>query len=257
MSERPWMPLYIGDYLKDTGHLSVEEHGAYLLLIMRYWEDGGLPTDERLIARYSRMVPDQWAMSRDVLAALFDDGWKHKRIDEEISKAEAIIEKRRAAAEHRHRKSNAHAEQVQSISNDTGVPQSHTPPSSLRSEGSAKRPTRLLADWTLPADWKAEAVTAGLPPQRADLEGCKMRDWSLSSKNGARRDWLATWRNWYREAIDRLPQNRAPPKPQTAQEIAIDLLRTMGTADADTAAQTQGNNPALVGIPGPERARSG
>lgn len=129
------MPLDIGDYLRDTGHLSVAEHGAYLLLIMRYWEDGGLPTDERMIQRYSRMTPEQWAESRDVLAAFFDADWHHGRIDAEISKAEEIIGKRRAAAEHRHAKSNAHAQQVQSTSSDTGVPPSPSPElSSLRSE---------------------------------------------------------------------------------------------------------------------------
>lgn len=255
MVDRPWMPLYIGDYLKDTGHLSVEEHGAYLLLIMRYWEDGGLPADERLIQRYSRMSAVQWTESRDVLAALFDDGWKHGRIDAEIAKAEEIIGKRRAAAEQRHSKSNAHAEQVQSNSSDTGVPQSHKQPSSLRSDGEArKRAARLPKDWVLPSDWKAEAVAAGLPSERADIEARKMVDWSASSKNGARLDWHASWRNWFREAIDRLPQNRAPPKARTAAEIGLDLLRTMGTTDADTAAKTQGSHPALVGLPSPERA---
>lgn len=258
MSQRHWMPLNVDDYLGDTGHLTAAEHGAYLLLIMRYWQDGGLPTDERMVARYSRLTPEQWSESRDVLAAFFAEGWKHARIDAEIAKAEELIEKRRTAANQRHSKSNAHAEQVQSNSSDTGVPQSHKHPSSLRSDGEArKRAARLPEGWVLPIAWRAEAIAAGLPPERTDIEARKMADWSVSSKNGARLDWHANWRNWYREAIDRLPQNRAPPKPQTAQEIAQDLLRTMGTADADTSAQTQGNHPALVRIPGPERARSG
>lgn len=123
------MPLDVGDYLKDTGHLTVAEHGAYLLLIMHYWINGGLPADERMIARIARMSPDQWAESRDVIAAMFREGWKHKRIDEEVEKAEGLIAKRRAAANARHHGSTGDADalQVDSTSSDTGVPPSPSP----------------------------------------------------------------------------------------------------------------------------------
>lgn len=88
MSNRAWMPLHIENYLADTGHLTAAEHGAYLMLIMHYWREGRLPEDERLIQRIARLSKDEWAESRDILAALFRDGWKHKRIDEELAKAD-------------------------------------------------------------------------------------------------------------------------------------------------------------------------
>lgn len=123
-SNRAWMPLHIENYLADTGHLTAAEHGAYLMLIMHYWREGSLPSDERLIQRIARLSKEEWADSRDVLAALFREGWTHKRIDEELAKADEIIEKRRNAALGRHAKSkvDASAEQVQSTSSDTGVP---------------------------------------------------------------------------------------------------------------------------------------
>lgn len=122
------MPLDVGDYLKATDHLTVVEHGAYMLLIMRYWQKGGLgTTDEKLIARYAHLTAEQWAESRDVLLALFDEGWTHKRIDAELAKAAEIIEKRRSAAEQRHYKSNAHGEHLDGNSSHAGVPPSPEP----------------------------------------------------------------------------------------------------------------------------------
>ncbi|MGM5009986.1 YdaU family protein [Rhizobium sp. 969_B3_N1_2] len=140
MSNRAWMPLHIADYLADTGHLTATEHGAYLLLIMHYWQNGALPENERVIARIAKLSPEQWEESRDMLAMLFGPGWKHKRIDAELEKADEIIEKRRAAAEARYSKgknqtSDANAMHVQSKCTDTGVPPStDNQSSSLRSE---------------------------------------------------------------------------------------------------------------------------
>jgi uncharacterized protein YdaU (DUF1376 family) len=140
MSNRAWMPLHIGDYLADTGHLTATEHGAYLLLIMHYWQNGSLPENERVIARIAKLSPEQWEESRDMLAMLFGPGWTHKRIDAELSKADEIIEKRRAAAEARYSKgkkdtSDANAMHVHSKCSDTGVPPfTDNQSSSLRSE---------------------------------------------------------------------------------------------------------------------------
>ena len=117
------MPLHIDDYLADTGHLTGAEHGAYMLMIMHYWQNGALPENERLIARIARMDAEQWEESRDVLAMLFGPNWTHKRIDAELAKADEIIEKRRAAAEARHGKTkrDASAVHVQGKSTDTGA----------------------------------------------------------------------------------------------------------------------------------------
>lgn len=83
----PWMPLYIADYLADTTQLTTAEHGAYLLLIMTYWRQGGLPDDDAMLARITRMTPKEWTRAKPVLAAFFQAGWKHSRIEKELEKS--------------------------------------------------------------------------------------------------------------------------------------------------------------------------
>jgi uncharacterized protein YdaU (DUF1376 family) len=87
---RPWMALWIGDYLKDTGHLRAADHGAYLLLIMHYWTTGGLPNNDGQLARVARMTQDEWQEARPVIHAFFTEGWRHKRIDQELADVERL-----------------------------------------------------------------------------------------------------------------------------------------------------------------------
>jgi uncharacterized protein YdaU (DUF1376 family) len=97
MTTPPWMPLYIADYLADTGHLSTEEHGAYLLLTMHYWRTGGLPDDDGELALISRLPEKRWQQVRLKLARLFKDGWRHTRVDAELARAHAKHERRAEA----------------------------------------------------------------------------------------------------------------------------------------------------------------
>jgi uncharacterized protein YdaU (DUF1376 family) len=85
--QRPWMPLYVGDYMRDTMHLRTVQHGAYLLLMMHYWARGGLPDDDGQLARITRLSLKEWLRHRPVLLALFHDGWKHRRLDAEMGRA--------------------------------------------------------------------------------------------------------------------------------------------------------------------------
>ena len=110
------MPLNIADYLKDTRRLTAAEHGGYLLLIMDYWTNGNLPTDDDSLGRIACMLPNEWKKAKPKIAPFFSSTWRHKRIDKEIAKAADISSKRRAAAEQKHSKSSANAEQEQSTS---------------------------------------------------------------------------------------------------------------------------------------------
>lgn len=96
-----WMPLYVADYLADTGRLTTEQHGAYLLLIMDYWRNGAPPDDDRVLMQITRMSPDAWGNARSILQAFFEQcsgKWTHKRIEMEMAKAVAGREVAKARA---------------------------------------------------------------------------------------------------------------------------------------------------------------
>ena len=96
---RPWMPLYVGDYLGDTGHLTTARHGAYLLLMMHYWRKGELPDDDRQLCKIAKLPLKTWCEYRATLQDFFYEGWRHKRIDAELAKMMRVSEKRAIAGQ--------------------------------------------------------------------------------------------------------------------------------------------------------------
>lgn len=92
-----WMPLYIGEYLADTGHLTTTQHGAYLLLLMHYWRKHELPEDDKQLAAIAKLPLRIWLDCKEVLQAFFYGGWRHKRVEQELIKRVAIAEKRAIA----------------------------------------------------------------------------------------------------------------------------------------------------------------
>ena len=97
--KRPWMPLYVGDYLGDTGHLTTAQHGAYLLLMMHYWRKGELPDDDVQLSKITKLPLRTWGDYRPVLQQFFHSGWKHKRIDAELERLVKLSEKRSIAGQ--------------------------------------------------------------------------------------------------------------------------------------------------------------
>ena len=100
MSNRPWMPFYIGDYLADTGHLRTVDHGAYILLLLHYWRTGSLPQDDTQLAKIARLPLRSWKNSvKPILQPLFRDGLRHKRVEKELAKHAEISRKRSVAGQ--------------------------------------------------------------------------------------------------------------------------------------------------------------
>jgi uncharacterized protein YdaU (DUF1376 family) len=96
-----WMPVYIGDYLADTMHLSTEQHGAYLLLLFHLWRRGILHDDDVALAKITGLNKSAWSNARLVLAEFFSiqDGlWRHGRVERERIRVAAKQQSRAKSA---------------------------------------------------------------------------------------------------------------------------------------------------------------
>lgn len=86
----PYMPLWVDDYERDTRHLTTEEHGAYLLLLMAAWksQSNSLADDDDMLARIAGVSSERWGQMKRIVMAFWSlDGrskkWVQKRLKKE------------------------------------------------------------------------------------------------------------------------------------------------------------------------------
>lgn len=97
-----WFKLYIGDYQRDTAHLTVTEHGAYLLMLQHYYAtEKPLPVGKSL----HRMLRAQDKQEREAIDAVSSQFWTvtdaglvNHRADRELAKAGEQADTNRAIA---------------------------------------------------------------------------------------------------------------------------------------------------------------
>lgn len=92
----PYHRFFWGDYLRDTLHLSTEQHGAYLLLIAAYWTGGRpLEDDDRQLAATAKLSQYKWNLCRPILQRFFfvEGGvWRHNRLEKDLAEATRAAE---------------------------------------------------------------------------------------------------------------------------------------------------------------------
>lgn len=218
MAEFPAMPLYTDAYLADTTHLSAQEHGAYMLLLMVAWRTGetALPDDDALLARYAKVDPRTWRKIKPTVMAfwvLSDGFWSQKKQQKVKHLVSKRVEAKRANGMKGGRpkalKDNESVEATGSlIETEEKLTKTKTKPSY---EGEKEEPigSSKSRGSRLPESWEPDrefASKEGLSGPQTDREADRFRDhWrAQSGARGVKKDWDATWKNWVRNAADGL-----------------------------------------------------
>lgn len=259
-----YFPLYTGDYLRDTRHLSPCEHGIYLLLLMHCWDQKGpAPLDERKLHGICNVRSgDEIAAMRRVLDEFFtrmDDGHYNKRMDAEVRKAEELSRKYAAAAGRRWSGRNVASHDAEawpghSVGSAEGKPRDQTidldhrpyteTTTTAEAPVAAEKPVRSRGS-RLPDGCPTEEEIEWCRQQRPDLDPLMTRDrfrdhWTAAAgSKGVKADWSATWRNWVRNERPKVthgnPQRQKFNPYESIRRAEAALARGVGApvAEAD------------------------
>lgn len=192
---------HLGDYIKDTRHLTLLEHGAYnVLMDWCYSSERALPPDEAMLFRICAAFtkPEQLAVV-SVIEQFFQktpDGWLQKRIEEELMKAhekrgkakDAALQRWNADAMRTHSESDADAMQTHSEGNADAMPRvralrnpvslSLSNPPNPRQRGKSGKLTVPLFPEDLP-DGYAQPLTLWFGYKQERREGYTQSGWSV------------------------------------------------------------------------------
>jgi uncharacterized protein YdaU (DUF1376 family) len=177
---------HIGDYLKDTAHLSLLEHGVYgRALDVYYSREGAIPADqvERLIGARSK---EERAALSAVLAEFFvlaDGAYTHQRCERELSRYREKQRKASASANARWSKQQQHTERnadAMRTHSEGNAPTHQTPVTSNQTNTTTHTPV----------DDHAPAAVCVLPQQALDAFGA-MRLAGIADGHAGHPDLLA------------------------------------------------------------------
>lgn len=192
------MPLYIGDYLADTTHLTCEQSGAYLHLLMHCWRVGPPHDNDLALAQITRLPEKKWKAHRPIIAAFFSiagGAWHHKRVEAERKRAEEVKERysergQKAAAKRWSKDTPSNATNMQQVCNGLGNSQSHgsnEPIASSNEDVSVGTDPPLTKREILEA-WEQRMVPLGFP-RIAKMTAQRERQLRARLKDSTLEDW--------------------------------------------------------------------
>jgi len=249
---RPWMPLYVTDYMADTIELGADEHGVYMMLLMLAWRraDGAIPNDmawlKRALSscmkdmhgtRFKRLVPP--LLSR--FFSLDSQGnWRQKRLTKEREKVEKIAEKQREKAEKRWSAPNKNND----LRDASAVPQfgdaamllntsdshSHKKTEAYASAAPVKQKRSTKARTQISESWQPDDQGISYALARG-FAGEKLRQLIASfvnyhrGKGSLMADWNAAWRTWCDNEVKFRGNGNGISKPLTQHQIERETSR--------------------------------
>lgn len=164
----PAIPLFGDAYLADTRHLTLEEHGAYLQLMMIAWRIEGccLPDDDKRLSRMLGISAGKWSKLKPTVMAfwtLSDGEWRQGRLSKERQFVEEKRAKNKSSAEARWKAQpieNKQQDECERISDGNAPP---PPPPEVRKNGDTNvspsarsRSAKVVVVWPCPAGVDAQ-----------------------------------------------------------------------------------------------------
>jgi uncharacterized protein YdaU (DUF1376 family) len=85
-----WFRCFLGDYFRRTQRLTRIQRGALNDLVMTYFSNRCLPTDETMLARICELSAKEWKANREAIkyAGQFMDDWRADWIEAELIHAD-------------------------------------------------------------------------------------------------------------------------------------------------------------------------
>lgn len=204
---------HIGDYRRDTSHLTLLEHGAYRQLLDLYYI-----TEKPLDANALRLVcarnADEVSAVEQMLCEFFklqDGKYYHKRCEDEITRYHSKSNKAKESAKIRWNKNNE-LQDANALPTDSERNANHKPltinqepltnsqePIADNHKPKTNKGSRLSKDWVIPIEY-VDFCNKERPELNAENIAEQFKDYwiGVAGAKGVKTDWFATWRNWVR-----------------------------------------------------------
>ena len=276
---------HLGDYAKDTLHLTMIEHGAYRLLLDRYYAtEQGIPEDQAHRVARARTREEKQAVDT-ILSEFFTldgDVWINGRAEEEIQKAKVRID---AAKNNGKRGGRPKKNPMGSISETEEKPdgfvlgsisetqsKAHQAPDTRHQApdtrhqtpdtrhqtpyinppppgGVAAKPPTPKRATQLPPDFTPNDTGvsyADLKRVAIAVELESFRNWHRA-KGTTMKDWQAAWRTWCDKAVEFGRANGARASPNRPESLHDKRARAMEELTGQRRASNERNEIDITG----------